>query len=35
MKYDKEYWKPSFYSWTQKTVDEINKQLKEQTSPLR
>lgn len=29
--YDRDYWKPSWYTWTQKTIDEINEQLRNQT----
>lgn len=34
-KYDKAYWRPSFYTWTQKTIDSINEQLRNQTSPAK
>lgn len=30
-RYDRDYWKPSWYTWTQKTIDEINEQLRNQT----
>lgn len=29
--YDRDYWKPSWYTWTQQTIDEINEQLRNQT----
>lgn len=28
--YDKEYWKPSFYTWDERTVEVINEQLRNQ-----
>jgi len=28
--YDKEYWKPSFYTWDERTVEAINEQLRNQ-----
>lgn len=28
--YDKDYWKPSFYTWDERTVEAINEQLRNQ-----